>query len=388
MNLKKSQQILCAAVTFFWASEYCHAPYFTPYLTSLGFAAGIIGVMMGSYGFTQAVVRIPLGILTDKTSGYLFVVRMGTIFTTVSSFGLIFAVQEWAIILCRVLAGAAASTWLAFTILFSSYYEESEGTSAMVNANKFNNAGKLTGFILGTGAAAIGGYRLPLVMSFLTGVAAIFFAFRLKDVPIKREPVKYKELFRTFKDITVIMPALFAVLLQFVLHGTAFSFTSNAAAELGASRVQIGMVTTMFTLIQILSAGTVSRNIIKKLDTVRAAAAGFVCLGVSCAMIALTKSVWVVLAAQAVGGVGNLITGSVLMALAIKYVPTENRSTAMGLFQAIYGIGMMLGPVVVGNTVEMGGYMLAYLVCTGVCTVAFALSIVFLPMVDRVGQNR
>ncbi len=67
MDIKRSRQILSLTIVFFWASEYCHAPYFTPYLQTLGFAATTIGFITGTYGFTQMLVRIPLGMFTDAT---------------------------------------------------------------------------------------------------------------------------------------------------------------------------------------------------------------------------------------------------------------------------------------------------------------------------------
>ena len=125
--MKKSRQLLSIVIVFFWASEYCHVPYFTPYLTLLGFSMTAIGFMVGVYGFTQMIVRIPLGIYTDVSGSYKGVVVMGTLFTTVSSLGLIFAQNMWFVILCRFLAGIAASTWIAFTVLYSAYYEAEEG---------------------------------------------------------------------------------------------------------------------------------------------------------------------------------------------------------------------------------------------------------------------
>lgn len=81
--MKKSRQLLSIVIVFFWASEYCHVPYFTPYLTLLGFSMTAIGFMVGVYGFTQMIVRIPLGIYTDVSDSYKGVVVMGTLFTTV-----------------------------------------------------------------------------------------------------------------------------------------------------------------------------------------------------------------------------------------------------------------------------------------------------------------
>ena len=144
--MKKSRQLLSIVIVFFWASEYCHVPYFTPYLTLLGFSMTAIGFMVGVYGFTQMIVRIPLGIYTDVSGSYKGVVVMGTLFTTVSSLGLIFAQSMWFVIFCRFLAGIAASTWIAFTVLYSAYYEAEEGVKAMANIQAFNNGGKLLAF--------------------------------------------------------------------------------------------------------------------------------------------------------------------------------------------------------------------------------------------------
>ena len=98
------------AVVFFWASEYCHTPYFTPYLASLGLDATIIGLIVGCYGFTQMLVRIPLGIATDASSAYKAVTTGGLFFMTLSSFGLWLFTDVRLIFLFRVFAGIAASS--------------------------------------------------------------------------------------------------------------------------------------------------------------------------------------------------------------------------------------------------------------------------------------
>lgn len=65
MNEKKVRWIFGLATMFFWASEYCHVPFFTPYLRTLGLSATLIGFLVGCYGFTQLCIRIPLGIFAD-----------------------------------------------------------------------------------------------------------------------------------------------------------------------------------------------------------------------------------------------------------------------------------------------------------------------------------
>ena len=374
MSMKRSRLLLSVTIIFFWASEYCHAPYFTPYLQTLGFTATAIGVMTGMYGFTQMLVRIPLGLVTDVTGCYKKTILMGTIFTTVSSFGLIFATHFAAIILCRILAGIAASSWLAFTILYAAYYEADKSVQAMTNVNAFNSAGKFLAFILGLSTATLWGYRVPLVCSFLTGLAAIGCAFFLKPVPIRRASFQLNHVAAVFFHPAVLCASFFAVIMQIYLQGTVFSFTSAVARDLGASPFEIGLNTVLFTLVQIASAGFIGKKLLKRLSTCQAVTLGCALMALCCVMVAFAPSMPFLYAAQAIGGVSNLALSAVLTALIIRFIPQENQSTAMGLFQALYGIGMTLGPVLTGGIAGRYNYCTAYLVIAGLCLGAALLA--------------
>lgn len=381
--MKKSRQLLSIVIVFFWASEYCHVPYFTPYLNMLSFSVTAIGIMVGTYGFTQMIVRIPLGIFTDVSGKYKAVVVMGTVFTTVSSFGLIFAESMWFVMFCRFLAGIAASTWISFTVLYSAYYQAEEGVQAMANISAFNNGGKLLAFVLGTITANFWGYRVPLIMSFLTGLVAIAFAVGLKTIPIRREPMQISHIVGVFKNPAVLLTSFFAILMQMVLHGTVFSFTSTIAENLGATKLQIGINTSLFTVIQVIAAGWVGRILVKKIGTTKSVMLGFACMAAACVMEAYAPNIWVLFVAQVICGIGNLLLFSVLAALAIRYVPQENQSTAMGLFQALYGIGMTIGPVMVGNIASASSYQTAYLVFAVISALSVPLAAVSLPWMKR-----
>lgn len=382
-SLKRSRQILSIVIVFFWASEYAHVPYFAPYLRVLGFSASLIGIMSGTYGFTQTFVRIPLGMVTDITSGYRWVVIMGTVFTTLSSFLLIFAKSAWFIIFCRFLAGVAASTWLAFSVLYSAYYDPSEGVTAMTNINVYNNAGKLIAFAIGTIVATVWGYKYPLIVSFLTGVVAIVFALQLKDIPIKKEPMKISVLLTTFKNPCVLIPTGFAIILQMILQGTTFSFTSSVAEMLGASRLEIGFNTALYTIVQVFAGSWLRKNITEKIGEKWTVFTGFACMTLSCSLVALAPNIWVIYLAQITGGAGNILLISLLMAMAIRTVPMERKSTAMGLFQALYGIGMTAGPVLIGRIADVWNYMQAYLIFAGVAAVTMLCALFLVPWMDR-----
>ncbi|MGN0371527.1 MAG: MFS transporter [Enterocloster sp.] len=372
--MKRSRILLSITIIFFWASEYCHAPYFTPYLQTLGFTANIIGIMTGMYGFTQMLVRIPLGIVTDVTGCYKKTILMGTVFTTLSSFGLIFSTHFITIVICRILAGIAASSWLAFTVLYAAYYEAEKSVQTMTNVNAFNSAGKFLAFILGLATASLWGYRIPLVCSFLTGIVAIVCASRLEPVALKRESFQIRHVAAVFRHPAVLCASFFAIIMQLFLQGTVFSFTSAVARDLGASAFEIGLATVLFTLVQLLSANFIGRKLLKRISTCQAVILGCLIMTCCCLLVAFATDMLFIYTAQILGGAGNLMLSGVLMSLIIRYIPQENQSTAMGLFQALYGIGMTLGPVLTGNLAGRWGYSAAYLFIGGITLAAAALA--------------
>lgn len=361
MDKKRSRDLLCVAMVFFWASEYCHAPYFAPYLNSLGFSATLIGFMTGVYGFTQIFARIPIGMITDAFSCYKKTILFGTLATTLSSFFLMFATSFVSIIICRVLAGLAASTWLAFSVLYNAYYKDDESVRAMTNVNAFSNGGKLLAFLLGILTASFWGYKVPLLCSFLTGVVSVIAVILLKPISIKRERFSFIHALEVIKTPQVIFCSVLAIMMQFYMQGTVFSFTSSRAQALGASSFLIGVISLSFTLIQVIIAPYVGKKLLVKNEKGKSLFIGFALLSLAAIIIALVKSPIVYIFANLIAGFGNLIINGLLMAMVVSCVCEEKRSTAMGTYQAIYGIGMSLGPVVIGKLVSSYSFEVAYL---------------------------
>lgn len=64
MKLNK-QKILFIAVIFFWFAQYVYIPYQTPYLTMIQTSTSFIGIIIGSYGISQMVLRLPVGLLAN-----------------------------------------------------------------------------------------------------------------------------------------------------------------------------------------------------------------------------------------------------------------------------------------------------------------------------------
>jgi MFS family permease len=118
--------LFCAVTLLFWMSMYTSVPIMAPYTEFLGGSHQLAGWIVGMYGISQMLLRIPVGVLSDRLHKRKLFITFGLLFTALSGLGLWLTQDFVWIILLRALAGAAAATWVDFTVLFTSYYKHEE----------------------------------------------------------------------------------------------------------------------------------------------------------------------------------------------------------------------------------------------------------------------
>ena len=92
-------------------------------------------------------------------------------------------------------------------------------------------------------------------------------------------------------------------------------------------------------------------------------------------MLTFARSLALVFVAQICFGLASGIGYSVLMGLSIRDVDETQRATAMGLFQAVYGIGMFAGPWLSGILADAIGIQPMFGVVGGACLVIGLLGV-------------
>ena len=60
------QSLFCVAMLLYWFSMYTYVPILPLYAASLGASYKMVGLVIGVYGITQLLLRIPQGILSDR----------------------------------------------------------------------------------------------------------------------------------------------------------------------------------------------------------------------------------------------------------------------------------------------------------------------------------
>lgn len=125
MQIKKPHVLMYFVNAIYWMTVYVYVPQFSDYIKhDLGASATLVGLISGSYGLTQVVLRLPLGIWSDRLRRRKPFILAGIAVGGLSSLLMYFLIQSPAALLFgRLMAGLAACAYVQITILFASYFD-------------------------------------------------------------------------------------------------------------------------------------------------------------------------------------------------------------------------------------------------------------------------
>jgi len=343
-----SKTIMIVVTGFYWFSMYTYVPTLGPYAQSLGASYDMIGLIIGSYGLVQLFLRIPIGVFSDAWGSRKLFVVGGVTVAVLSGLGMWLVPAVWALLIFRSLAGAAAAAWVDYTVLYASYFPPREAPKAIGFINAVCSLGQVAAMLLGGYVAELYDLTAPFVLAAAGGTIGIVLSLWVREEPTRPKPVNTAAMVEVLRDDNLVRLSGLGIIMQVLTYVTVFGFSPVAAKALGAGGFELGLLTTAAIVPSIFSAalsGTVFRSRFGDRATL---VGGFVAMAASCLAIPFIESLpWFYLS-QAVGGFGRGLVMPLLMGLSIKNFPDEKRSTAMGIFQAIYGVGMCGGPVLAG----------------------------------------
>lgn len=362
MTERKNHIYLFAVVTtLYWFSMYAYIPTFSPYVESLGASHKMLGIVLGSYGFVQMVIRIPLGIISDKLNRRKIFVVTGVFLGVLSSLGLWFFDNIYLILLFRSIAGVAAATWVSFTVLYSRYFKENETTKSIGLINSFTKIGQVLAMLTGGIIAQRFGQQFPFLLAAFGGFLGFILSIGIKEKKDKvKEPTKVNELLKVATNRKLLIVSFLAIIFQLVVYATTFGFIPVVAKNIGASSFHLGFITTITTLPAIFSSSLSGTLLTPRYGERNTIAGGFVIIALSCIVVPYINSLFLLYISQIINGFGQGIVLPILMGLSITDVAHSKRGTAMGFFQAIYGLGMFIGPVLLGFLSDMVGISIGF----------------------------
>ncbi|KZL92312.1 MFS transporter [Clostridium magnum] len=333
----------------FWFAMYTYVPVLAVYVEQLGGSHKMAGLILGSYGFVQMCMRIPLGIASDRLHKRRLFITFGLAFTFISSFGMFISKDLTWILIFRSLAGAAAATWVDFTVLFTSYYKHNEATKAIGIINFLNGIAQMLAMLLGGFFAQRIGVSSTFALGAVIGAVGLIASFFIVDnFDENSKKITLKQIGGVIKDRNLIAVSILAILSQLLTFSTVFGFTPVFAKTIGANNFDMGLLTVFSSLPSALASLFGGIYLAKRFGEKPMVVLGFLIMGVLTITIPFTTNLVLLMITQAIAGFGRGISFTLLMGLSIKHISADRRATAMGFFQSIYGLGMFFGPVVVG----------------------------------------
>jgi DHA1 family multidrug resistance protein-like MFS transporter len=360
---------LCAiAVFLYWIALYLYVPTLPTYAQSRSDNLALVGVVLSMYGLWQAIIRLPLGIAADWLGRRKPFIIVGFALAGLGAWTMGVADSVNGLIIGRAITGLAAGTWVPLVVVFSGLFPPHEAVRATAMLTFVGSVGR----VLATGVTGslneLGGYSLAFFLAAGAAALAILIVLPTRE---GRRPPQQPSVGAIGSLITrreVLLPSLLNAVNQYANWAATFGFLPILARQLGATDVTQSLLVNMS--IGVVTLGNlVAMAIVSRIGTRRLVYLSFVLLSTGIGGAALAPSLPLLFVCQFCIGLGQGVGYPVLMGMSIQQVADAERTTAMGLHQAVYAIGMFGGPWLSGLLADAMGIRPTFGVTAFVCLV-------------------
>ncbi len=351
LERKQSTKYLFIIISFLlWFPHFIYVPILSPYMESIGGQYSFIGIVLSSYGLLQLLCRLPIGIISDLVKYRKPFIIFGMFSSFLSCLIYLLTENLWMIFLARSLAGLSASSWVVFTVLFPTFYDDKHVHKAMGTISFIVVLAQLLGMSFSGYLVDEWGWRAPFIIGSifsLVGMILSFFITEYKNA-ITMEAFSLKDAIAIIKEPSLLKVSVLSILAHSMIFSTVFGFTSNYALSIGFSTSEITWNVIVFMIPHAIATLFMGRILIPRIGEWRALQLAFLYAAPTTFIIPFIESKGIFLVVQGVKGFFLGIIFPLLLGLAIEKIAKEKRATAMGAYQAIYAIGICLGPLCTG----------------------------------------
>lgn len=333
----------------FWGAVYIYMPILSSYAKFVSGSLQAAGLVMGAYGLSQIILRIPLGVWSDRTRRRKPFILLGFLFDGLANLGLILSGSTWMLFLSVFTSGIAASMWVPFTVLYSSYFPLGRIARSMSLIMFFSRLAQICANYTGGKIADAWGWTIPFYVGLGLSLFGLLLATRISEVrPEKSSDLTLQKVLRVGRNRMLLTASFLCILMQFSNFAIAYGFSPIFAQQLGASKSDLGVLLFWY-LLPSLASTLLSGTLIRRYLADRwILTVGFLLTSGAVFSIPLTDHLSTLFMVQAINGTGVGLVFPLLMGLSIQSIPREQQATAMGFFQSLYAVGMSLGPILSG----------------------------------------
>lgn len=348
-------QLLWHSSHLFWVALYASVATVTVQAETVAQQSlAWVGVMTALFGVALVAVRIPIGIAFGKVNqkglllGGLFLVGAGNAVVP------LLAAHPVSLLASRFLLGAGAGFWVVYSLLYINHFSQ-DIQRAAARITLTYGSGITIGGIGGGFVAQQWGWHAPFWFGTVAALLAIGTVWPMKHTQRMPYAFSKRRLLELFLDARLLVISSLGFILFFVGTATVWSFTQNFAyAHLDADRLELGLVA-LAMLVPYALAIRFAYAVRDRLGTEGSLAAGLAIGGLATFAIPFATTIHYLYLLQGAVGVGLGVMFSTLMALSVEGIPLEHRGETMGVFQTIYALGFLLGPLAAGGIAGIFG---------------------------------
>ena len=357
-----SAGLMFAVTSFFWCAQYSYSNFVNPELERMGMSAAYMGLVSGAYGLTQTLLRIPLGMAADRIGRQKPFVVIGSLLAAVSSAIFLIFYQPAGFLFARALTGIASASWVSFTVLYSAYFPLSEGPRRISQLNLANMGGRLAGYLLIIFIVPVFGVKSSFTFSLAAGSLAFLASLGLKEAPGVRQGLSIRELLNVSKDKYLRICSSIGILTQVIAFSTYYGFTVNVAKSIGADSAALTWLNIALVVPTLLINFLITSRLLRRFGPRALVTWGFVLGALYSLLVPLAENMWQLYLLQILAGSHSSMSFAVLLGQSVRDIPQNRRGVAMGFYQAVYGIGMTLGPVMMGLMIDWSDLRSAFFI--------------------------
>ncbi len=363
--------LLVIAVALFWSSLYFYASTLPVYVQSKSQDLAAVGVVLAMYGLWQGLVRFPLGILSDWFGRRKPFILLGFVFAALGALLMGSATGATGLITGRAVTGLAAAAWVPMTVFFSSLFPKEEAVRATALLTLSNTLSRMVATGINGTLNKMGGYELAFWVAIGAAALGVLVVLPIREVARAPKRPSATRILALISNRHVLLPAGLSIVAQYIAWSTTFGFLPVLARNLGAD----GQTQSLLLSLNLgvgLAGNLITTALARRGVNTRLIYLSFLVLFAGVTIAGLSTSISMILVAQLLLGLGDGISGPLLMGMCIQKINDTERSTAMGLYQAVYAIGMFGGPWLSGILADRMGIPPMFLL-TAFVTVVVAM---------------
>jgi DHA1 family multidrug resistance protein-like MFS transporter len=376
---KKKSIVLFLSITFlFWTSLYLYVPTLPTYIKMKTPQLATVGLVLSMYGLCVALIRLPMGLAGDVIGWGKPLILLGIFFSAFGAFVMGKGSTIWWLAAGRALTGLSAGTWVLLITVFSTYFDMDQSVYASSMLTFFASLGRMistgsTGFL-----NRIGGYSFSFYLAAVT--ACISFVLVLFVNEKHRDPRKVTpaSIVRLLVNRYVLLPTLISIVVHYADWSVTFGFLPVLLQDMGAGDITKSLLISV-NIASITAANLLNTLVLRKVRYTLLLLPGAFLFFIGMIIIICARSVQGVFPGTICMGFAFGMVYPILIGLSIQKVARNERSTAMGIHQSLYAVGMFVGPWLSGIIADRTGIRPMFGITAGfyLCAV---YSLVFLLM--------